>query len=409
MCKMHFFNKALFFYCLCMASVIAKIDALIEMTDDSTYKPLEKNMQIPSQMEAIVVDSDSKKLTLQKVDTPKLRSKEVLIKIDASAVNRADLLQAAGKYPPPKGESTIIGLECSGIIVDYSNDCVIAGKYKLFDIGSRVMALLPGGGYAQYVNVLESHLIAVPDEISNEIAAGIPEAFLTAFQLLFWYGKPEKFSYSENKEEKKESDTNNNDVLLIHAGASGVGTTLIQYAREYGLNAYVTAGSKEKIDFCIKLGAKGGANYKTQNFDEELLKKFKNGANIVLDCVGQSHWHKNLNAVAVDGRFISYGFLSGANVKPLNEDGTFSIAKILRKRISIIGSTLRSRTKDYKTKLIADFIKRIVNPLIATKRIQPIISKVFEVKDAQKAHDFVRANKNIGKVILSWDSSQCKL
>eukprot|EP00483_Globobulimina_turgida_P008709 UN08727 len=189
-----------------------------------------------------------------------------------------------------------------------------------------------------------------------------------------------------------------NDVILIHAGASGVGTTLIQYAREYGLNAFVTAGTKEKIDFCIKLGAKGGANYKTENFDEKLLETYENGANIVLDCVGASHWHKNLNAVAVDGRFVSYGFLSGFRVKPLNEsDGTFSIAAILRKRISIIGSTLRSRSKEYKSKLIADFTNRIVNPLIATQRIPPIINKVFAIKDAQKAHDFVRENKNIGE------------
>ena len=318
-----------------------------------------------------------------------------------------------GKYPPPKGESTIIGLECSGTIVDYSDDCVIAGKSKTFDIGSKVMALLPGGGYAQYVTVQEAHLIPIPKDTSFEIAAAIPEAFLTAFQLLFWYGKPEKYTYSESKQQESkqdEKDTENNDVVLIHAGASGVGTTLIQYCREYGLNAFITAGSKEKIDFCIKLGAKGGANYKTESFDEKLTEKYKNGANIVLDCVGASHWHKNMNSIALDGRWVSYGFLSGASVKPLNESQpTFNISTILRKRISIIGTTLRSRSNQYKAELIADFTKRIVNPLIATERIKPIISKVFEVKDAQQAHDFVRENKNIGKVILSWDSSQCKL
>lgn len=290
---------------------------------------------------------------------------------------------------------------------------MIAGKSKIFDIGSRVMALLPGGGYAQYVNVNEAHLIPVPDDITSEIAAAIPEAFLTAFQLLFWYGKPEQFTYSDNKQESKQnddSDNKDNDVVLIHAGASGVGTTLIQYCREYGLNAFITAGSKEKIDFCIKLGAKAGANYKEEAFDEKLLENYKNGANIILDCVGASHWHKNLNSIAVDGRFVSYGFLSGASVKPLNEsDPTFSIVPILRKRISIIGTTLRSRSNEYKSKLIADFTKRIVNPLIATKRIEPIVSKIFEIKDANDAHEFIRSNKNIGKVILTWDASQCKL
>eukprot|EP00486_Rosalina_sp_Unknown_P002759 CAMPEP_0201577584 /NCGR_PEP_ID=MMETSP0190_2-20130828/24031_1 /ASSEMBLY_ACC=CAM_ASM_000263 /TAXON_ID=37353 /ORGANISM="Rosalina sp." /LENGTH=382 /DNA_ID=CAMNT_0048009763 /DNA_START=121 /DNA_END=1269 /DNA_ORIENTATION=+ len=382
------------------------------MTDDSNYKSLEKNVKVPKEMQAIIVNPDTKKLGLQTVDVPKLRAQEVLIKIEASAVNRADLLQASGKYPPPKGESTIIGLECSGTIVDYSDDCVIAGKSKAFDIGSKVMALLPGGGYSQYVNVLESHLIPVPEDISFEIAAAIPEAFLTAFQLLFWYGKPEKFTYSDNKQESKQDDNDgkDNDVVLIHAGGSGVGTTLIQYCREYGLNAFITAGSKEKIDFCIKLGAKAGANYKEQAFDEVLLENYKNGANIILDCVGASHWHKNLNSIALDGRFVSYGFLSGASVKPLNEsDPTFSIVPILRKRISIIGTTLRSRSKEYKSELIADFTKRIVNPLVATKRIAPIVSRVFEMKNANEAHEFVRSNKNIGKVILSWDASQCKL
>ena len=157
---------------------------IIEMAD--AYKSLEKNIKIPKEMQAIVVDKNSKKLVLDTVPTPKLRSHEVLIKVEASAVNRADLLQAAGKYPPPKGESTIIGLECSGIIIDYSDDCEIAGKSKIYDINSKVMALLPGGGYAQYVAVQESHLIPIPSNLSFELAAGIPEAFLTAFQILFW-------------------------------------------------------------------------------------------------------------------------------------------------------------------------------------------------------------------------------
>ena len=274
------------------------------------------------------------------------------------------------------------------------------------------MALLPGGGYAEYVNVYELHLISIPNAVSFQVAAGIPEAFLTAFQLLFWYGKPTNFSFSAGAKSENEikEHSEQNDVVLIHAGASGVGTTLIQYCREFGLNAFVTAGSKKKIDFCLKLGAKGGANYKTENFDDVLLAKYENGANIVLDCVGASHWHKNLNSIAVDGRLVSYGFLSGAGVKPMNEsEPVFNIAPILRKRISIIGTTLRSRTKEYKSELIADFIERIVTPLIATKGVEPIINSVFSMKEAQKAHDYVRENKNIGKVILSWDDSQCKL
>jgi len=156
------------------------------------------------------------------------------------------------------------------------------------------------------------------------------------------------------------------------------------------------------------LGAKGGANYKEEQFDEKLLAAFGNGADIVLDCVGQSHWFQNLNAIAVDGRLVSYGFLSGFKVQPMDEsDPSFSLLPILRKRISVIGTTLRSRSNEYKARLIADFVERIVDPLIATKRIQPIISKVFEMADAQSAHEFVAANKNIGKVVLTWDAKQC--
>jgi len=405
-----------------MTTVLAKVDQLIEATDPSKhmmYKSRAKDAVIPAQMTAIVVDAESKKLTPSTVATPKLRPREVIIKIEATAVNRADLLQAAGRYPPPKGESEIIGLECSGTIVDYSDDCQIAGQSKAFDIGSRVMALLPGGGYAQYVNVHETHLIPVPDDISFETAAAIPEAFLTAFQLLFWYGKPQNMSLkhpidSEQKQDEstggQSTDSSDGDVVLIHAGGSGVGTTLIQYCREYGLNAFLTAGSKEKIEFGIKLGAKGGANYKEEQFDEKLMAMFSGGANIVLDCVGQSHWFKNINAIAVDGRLVSYGFLSGAQVKPQDENNpAFNLAPILRKRISVIGTTLRTRSNEYKAELIRDFVTRIVEPLIATKRIEPIVSKVFEVKDAQSAHEFVAGNKNIGKVVLTWDGNQCKL
>jgi len=242
--------------------------------------------------------------------------------------------------------------------------------------------------------------------ISAEVSAAIPEAFLTAFQLLFWYGKPERIGLSEEKNEEK--NEKGNDVVLIHAGASGVGTTLVQYCREFGLNAFVTASTQQKIDFCVGLGAKGGANYKTENFDEKLLTAFDGGADIVLDCVGASHWHRNLNAIALDGRLVSYGFLSGAKVQPLDaNDPTFSLVPILKKRISIIGTTLRKRSNEYKARLVADFKEKIVEPLIATEKIAPIISKVFPMAEAQKAHEFVAANKNIGKVVLTWNKEQC--
>eukprot|EP00755_Sulcionema_specki_P012041 Sspe_Gene.50384::Locus_27990_Transcript_1_1_Confidence_1.000_Length_1449::g.50384::m.50384/K10133/TP53I3; tumor protein p53-inducible protein 3 len=344
-----------------------------------------ERVAVPEVMKAVVVGGDQK-LSLGEVPVPALREGEVLIKVEASAVNRADLLQAAGRYPAPKGESEILGLECSGTIAAYHDTCTVAGKSERYDVGAPVMALLSGGGYAEYVAVHESHLIPVDPSGSLTLAqhGAIPEAFLTAFQLLFWYGKPAK-----------------GDTVLIHAGASGVGTALVQYCREFGFNAFVTAGKDEKVAFCKDLGAAGGCNYKEEEFDKALLAAYPKGADVVLDCVGQSHWYKNLNAIAVDGRLISYGFLSGSAVKPLDEaNPVFDISTILRKRISVIGSTLRSRDVQYKAQLVADFVARVVDPLMRTGKIQPIFSKEFPIADAQAAHDYVRSNETTGKVLL---------
>ena len=209
----------------------------------------------------------------------KLESGEVLIKVYATAVNRADLLQARGKYPPPKGVTNILGLECCGVIVACNNDCK---RTELAKIGTFVMALVPGGSYAQYCKCHESTLIGLPTNITPNVGAAIPEAFLTAFQLLFKYGSASLINTEKNK----------NKLVLIHAAASGVGTALLQYCVLFGLNAFVTCGSDDKIKACIeKYGAVGGWNYKLKHdwkgrkfetFDAAILSTFPKGADIIL-------------------------------------------------------------------------------------------------------------------------------
>ena len=349
---------------------------------------------ISLKMHAIVVDKETNELKIDSnVPIPELNeNRSILIKVMASGINRADLLQAAGRYPPPKGASQIIGLEVSGVVVkiygvsdDKKNIC----KFK---IGDHVMALLSGGGYAQYVAVHESlvmKMVIFKKEKGHDkwiLNAGIPEAFITAFQILFKYGDPIK-----------------QDNVLIHAGGSGVGTTVTQMAHVLGLNAYITAGSDHKIANAIKLGAKGGVNRhdnEGQWIDKFLEMSEGQGADIILDCVGQSYFKQNKRAIKIDGRWISYGFLSGSQV-PLNDINSFDMSFILKKRIKIIGTTLRTRSIDYKSKLIDQFINHMM-PFILDGSIFPIIDSIFSVKDAQKAHEYIMNRKNNGKVILSW-------
>ena len=411
-----------------MSITLQKLDTLIDTIDSMASNPNNnQNFSLPKdgKMQAISVDnSDNTKAPILAISEnnnipTELKAGEVLIKVYASAVNRADLLQAKGRYPPPKGVTNILGLECSGIIVSRSNDCQ---RKEITQIGSRVMALVPGGSYAQYCKCHESTLISLSKNIEFAIGAATPEAFLTAYQLLFKYGG------AIPMKDKNNDQNNNNELVLIHAGASGVGTTLLQYCKLFNLRAFVTCGSDKKINYCIKtFGAIDGWNYKTKkNSKGKLFEKFsdavldveKNGANIILDCVGSNYWYDNMSCIALDGKWVIYGFLSGSKVpvdvianvgnndESKNNEGnikaTFDISTILRKRVSIIGTTLRTRNGEYKQELVNDFTKYIV-PFLNSKEIGPIVDCHFEMKNADKAHEHVRQNKNIGKVVLNWD------
>uniref|UniRef100_A0A250YE91 Quinone oxidoreductase PIG3 n=1 Tax=Castor canadensis TaxID=51338 RepID=A0A250YE91_CASCN len=257
-------------------------------------------------------------LYLKEVAKPSPGEGEVLLKVAASALNRADLLQRQGRYPPPQGASSILGLEASGHVAELGPGC--QGHWK---IGDSCMALLSGGGQAQYVTIPEELLMPIPEGLTLFQAAAIPEAWLTAFQLLHFVGHVQA-----------------GDSVLIHAGSSGVGTAAIQLARMAGAIPLVTAGSQHKLQMTIKLGAAAGFNYKEEDFSEATLKFTKGvGVNLILDCIGGSYWEKNVNCLAVDGRWILYGLMGGADVSgPL-------FSKLLFKRGSLIASLLRSRDK----------------------------------------------------------------
>ncbi|KAG9268702.1 quinone oxidoreductase PIG3 [Astyanax mexicanus] len=315
-------------------------------------------------------------LCVGEVPRPKPKDGEVLIKVNATALNRADLLQRKGIYPAPPGESEILGLEAAGVIAGLG-----PGVKKNFSPGDKVMALLSGGGYAQYVAVPEELLMPVPPHISLEEAAAIPEAWLTAYQLLHFIGRVKQ-----------------GESVLIHAGASGVGTAAIQLARLSCAIPVVTAGSPEKLKIASKLGAAAGFNYKEGDFSDGILQFTEGrGVDVILDCIGGSCWEKNVRSLAMDGRWVLYGVMGGKSV------GGDLLGKLLFKRGHILSSLLRSRSLQYKAELVRSFTEEALTHFQSADQstsLRPIIDSVFTMDDIADAHRHMEANKNIGKIII---------
>uniref|UniRef100_A0A8C3BEU6 Tumor protein p53 inducible protein 3 n=1 Tax=Cairina moschata TaxID=8855 RepID=A0A8C3BEU6_CAIMO len=314
-------------------------------------------------------------LYVKEVMKPHPGEGEVLVKVSASALNRADLLQRRGKYPPPKGASDILGLEAAGSVAGLGPGC--KGQWK---IGDAVMALLSGGGQAEYVTVPEGCLMPAPNDLTFIEAAAIPEAWLTAFQLLHFVGKIQK-----------------GERVLIHAGASGVGMAAIQLVKLAKAIPIVTAGTQEKLKATANAGAAAGFDYKNEDFSEKVLAFTQgSGVDIILDCVGGSYWEKNLNCLSTDGRWIIYGLLSGGDV---NGD---LLARLLSKRGTIHTSLLRSRDKEYKEKLVKAFTENVL-PYFAhgvSPRLQPFVDSVYPLHEIAEAHRAMEENRNIGKIVI---------
>lgn len=324
-------------------------------------------------MKAVLVKQpgDASQLYIGEYPQPTPLDNEILVQVKATAINRADISQRAGFYPPPKGASPLMGLEMAGVVAEIGNNVT---KWKP---GDRVFGLLEGGGYAEYATIDEGMVMPIPEHFSFEEAAAIPEVFLTAYQTLFWIG-----------------DLKQGERVLIHAGASGVGTAAIQMAKISGATVAVTAGSQEKLEACQELGADFLINYKQESFSERINQEFgKNAINVILDFVGASYWDQNIEVLAMDGHHVLISTLGGAKLEKVD------LRQIMGKRINLTGTTLRSRDRAYKVRLTQEFADRML-PFFAEVKLKPIIDCVFPLEEIQEAHRYIEANKNIGKVIL---------
>ncbi len=317
-------------------------------------------------MKAIQINEG--KMLWEETSLPPCEDSEVLIKIKATAVNRADLAQKAGLYPPPPGASQILGLECSGIIEKVGN------KVKNRKVGEEVTALLSGGGYAEYVCCPEKQVLPIPKSLTLLESAAIPEVFATCWFNLFMQG-----------------NLKTGEKVLFHAGASGIGPAGIQLCKEFGCYSYVTAGTEEKVNFCVELGSEKGI-VRSENRYESFKNYCPEGLDIILDPVGGNYFEENLNNLAIDGRLIIIGILGGT-------EGKLNIGHLLMKRQKIIGSTIRSRSIKVKGQVMEQLFYKIW-PLFNARKIKPIIYKTMNINEAEKAHQIMSENNNIGKIVL---------
>lgn len=322
-------------------------------------------------MKAIAVRGDKEKpvLVWEDIADTDYGPDEVLVDVRATAVNRADLSQARGNYPPPPGASQVLGLEMAGVVAEVGAS--VAGWRP----GDRVCALLSGGGYAERVAVPAGMLLRLPDGWSFAQGAAVPEVWYTAFINLFDEGQLRAL-----------------ETVLIHAGASGVGTAAIQLVVDAGARAIVTVGSPQKMAFCRELGATA-INYKEQDFSVEVMAATEGqGVDIILDPVGGAYLARNVGVLRRFGRLVNIGLLSG----PMGE---LNMGQLLGKRLRIVGSTLRTRPPAEKIAITGRFGANVM-PKLADGRLRPIIDTVFPIAEAQAAHEYVLANRNIGKVVL---------
>lgn len=323
-------------------------------------------------MRAILVDEPGgpENLRMGEFEKPEPGDDDLLVRVHATALNRADIFQRKGYYPPPEGASPLLGLEMAGVVEAKGRHCT------RWNEGDEVCALLPGGGYAEYVTVPQGHAIAVPPNLEMHEAAAVPEVFLTAYQALHWLG--------EMQPEER---------VLIHAGASGVGTAAIQLVQLAGGHAYVTA-SAGKHQTCLDLGAEVAIDYKNEDFaariDEETGGQ---GVDIIIDFIGGPYFKPNVEALALDGRIVLLATLGGSKVDEVD------LRTLFKKRARYITSTLRSRTDAYKERLVDDFAGDAL-PHFVDERLKPVIDSVYDWEEVAEAHRRMEANENEGKIVL---------
>jgi putative PIG3 family NAD(P)H quinone oxidoreductase len=318
----------------------------------------------------IISDSSANRLQLTETACPKPLHNQVLIKVSAAGVNRPDLLQRQGVYPPPTGASAILGLEVAGTIAEIGCDVTD------YQVGDTVCALLTGGGYAEYCLASAECCLPIPQGQSFIQAAALPETFFTVWSNLFERGR-----------------LTPGESLLVHGGSSGIGTTAISLGKAFGNVVYVTVGSTEKRQRCLELGADAAIDYREEDFVEQInLITTKKGVDVILDMVGGDYFPRNLKCLAVEGRLVQIAIQHGAKSE-------INLWSIMQNRQTITGSTLRARDDRFKGR-IARQLYEIVWPLLANSTITPVIDSVFPLADAEAAHSHMNSNQHVGKIIL---------
>ena len=339
----------------------------------SSNGPHAPNVQIPAKMLAIEISAPGGPEVLKPttVETPTPGPAEVLIKVAASGVNRPDIMQRSGLYPAPSGHSPIPGLEVAGTVV------AIGSGATGISVGTPVMALVNGGGYAEFCRANSALCIPVPDTLSMKEAAGIPETFLTVWHNVFQRGQ-----------------LSSGDWFLVHGGTSGIGVTAIQVAKAFGANVIATAGSQEKCDACTALGADVAINYRTQNYVDVVKEKTaRRGVNVILDMVGGDYIEKNIKCLADDGRLVNIAYQNGSKA-------SIDFLRVMLKRLTITGSTLRIRTDAVKAEIARNVREKVI-PLVSNGTIKIPIDSTFDLKDAARAHAHMDEGNHVGKIILT--------
>ncbi|MFA6163083.1 MAG: NAD(P)H-quinone oxidoreductase [Methylobacter sp.] len=326
-------------------------------------------MPLPEQMIAIEIENGVLKPVKRAIPTPS--ANQVLVKVAAAGVNRPDVFQRKGLYPPPPGASDIPGLEVAGTIfalgdnVDHLNE------------GARVCALVTGGGYAEYCLASAALCLPVPAGLSFTQAAALPETFFTVWSNVF-----------------DRAQLQSGETLLVHGGASGIGTTAIQLAKAFNATVIVTAGTEAKCNFCVDLGADASINYKEQDFVDE-IKQFtvNKGVDVILDMIGGDYFPRNLKCMADDARLVQIAVQMGPKVE-------INLLPVMLKRLTITGSTLRARNDVFKAAIAGKLLEKVW-PLLESGKIKPVIHSTFALTDAAKAHQLMESSQHIGKIILT--------
>jgi putative PIG3 family NAD(P)H quinone oxidoreductase len=330
-------------------------------------------MPLPDTMTAIAITAPGGPEVLKPVSRPlpQAGDSDILIRVAAAGVNRPDLMQRAGVYPPPKDASDLPGLEVAGTVAAVGHD---VSRWK---VGDEVCALVPGGGYAEFARVHELNALPVPGGLDMIQAAALPETFFTV-----WHNVFERGHLAEG------------ETLLVHGGASGIGTTAIMLAKAFGANVIVTAGSSEKCQACLKLGANAAFDYRAGDWGPAVAEATGGrGPDLILDMVGGPYIAKNYDAAAIDGRIVQIAFLEGSKVE-------IDFTRLLTKRLTHTGSTMRPQSVASKAR-IARALEEKVWPLLAAGSFRPVIHATFPLAEAAKAHALMEEGNHIGKIVLT--------